>query len=171
MDLTRLMWIKNVNHQDKDKFWAYNDPDAMEIREDKSFKLHWLNSKGNAKGPCKGDLMVLIQRTKISHIVEFLDNPDNSDNSDYENQPDKWYRIVKVVWMPPKGFDWNKLCDQEKIFGFKHIVCDGAAHSLAAKDKMPQFQKHWEPLGSLPAFQKHLSDELAKIAGEPTNPG
>jgi hypothetical protein len=161
MDLSQLNWLKNVKPQSTDHYWAYELP-TMPIQEARIFCLNWrnLDDKQNAESPAKGDLILLLQRARVTHVVEFLDD------EVYKSAQMEWgmHRVVKTIWMPPNGFAWENLPKQEKIFGFEHIVYDGLAHSLASTDKMPQFQKHWQPLGRLPAFQKYLSNELAKIS-------
>jgi hypothetical protein len=161
MDLSQLKWIKNVKHQEKDKNWAYDRAYEMPIPEAKIFRLHWRSyeDKANAQKPCKGNLMLLIQKAKVTHIVEFLDN------KVYVNHQNEWdiYRIVQAVRMPPEGIDWEKLPHQSHVFGFDYLVGDGKAHSLASANKMHQFHQHWDHKGGLSAFQKHLDKILSEI--------
>jgi hypothetical protein len=161
MDLSQLKWIKNVNYQNKNKHWAYNKLDEMSIPEAKIFCLNWQGYKDklNAQQPFKGDLMLLLQRAKVTHVVEFLDD------EVYENDQPEWgiYRIVKALWMPPKNLDWKKFPHQRFVFGFNHLVGDGKAHCLASANKMPQFHQYWDHEGGLSTFQKHLDKILSEI--------
>lgn len=163
MDLSNLKWIKNVKHQDKDKEWAYNEPDAMVIPEARIFRLNWRDPKKdrtNAEKPRKGELMLLLQKVRITHVVEFLDD------QVYENDPDQWgiYRIVKALWMPPQNFDWENLPHQQRFFGFDHVVGDGTAHNLADANKMHQFHQYWDKQGGLEAFQNHVGNLFTEIS-------
>ncbi len=74
MDLSKLKWIKNVKHKGDDKLWAYDKCEKMPIPEAKIFRLNWRDhsNKDNAKKPSKGDLMLLLQKAKVTHLVEFL---------------------------------------------------------------------------------------------------
>ena len=154
MNFTQLKWIKNVKHQGKDKDWAYEQK-YMDIPEAKIFCLNWRSreeGKANAQKPRKGDLMLLLQRAKVTHMVEFLD-----DNV-YALDREPWgiYRVVKALWMPPEK--WENLPHQREFFGFDYIVGDGHAHSLADSNTMPQFHKYWDRRGGLRAFQKYVSN-------------
>ena len=161
MDLTQLKWIKNVKHKGDDRYWAY-EPKYMSIPEAKIFCLNWRShkDKDNAQKPCKGDLMLLLQKAKVTHIVEFLDN------DIYGGDRDEWgiYRIVKALWIPPEKFAWENLPHQREFFGFNYVVGDGHAHSLADSNKMRQFHEHWDLQGGLQAFQNHVHDILRKIS-------
>jgi hypothetical protein len=157
MDLSQLNWLKNVKAQSSERQWAYELND-MSIREAKIFCLNWRSIRDieNAKKPLKGDLMLLLQQAKVTHIVEFLDH------EVYKRGQSYWdlYRVVKAIWMPPDGLDWNHLPHQREIFGFDYVVGNGSAHSLVDKSKMPQFHQHWE----LPTFQNHLVEVLTQIS-------
>lgn len=110
MDLIQLKWIKNVKHQVSDKKWAYkyhNNNENKPILKDENFELNWRSSrdKNNAQKPNKGDLMLLLQRAKVTHVVEFLDD------KVYEYDRNEWsiHRKVKVIWISPKKFLSNSL--------------------------------------------------------------
>ncbi|HEY9802915.1 MAG TPA: hypothetical protein V6D25_21305 [Leptolyngbyaceae cyanobacterium] len=159
MDISQLKWLKNVKTDDG---WAYSDPHEMPIPEAKIFRLHWRNVEGksNAQKPHKGELMLLIQKAKVTHIVEFVDD------KVYEIEDKEWnvYRIVRTVWMPLNNFDWEKLPHQREFFGYDYVVFDGLAHSLSDSHSMWQFHEHWDKQGGLTAFQKHLGDMLTNIS-------
>jgi hypothetical protein len=75
IDLSKFKWTKNVKW---DEDWAYEPhrgrPGSMAIPEARIFCLEWkLNSQENAKKPHKGELILLHQRAKVTHIAEFLD--------------------------------------------------------------------------------------------------
>ncbi|WP_431657890.1 hypothetical protein [Pantanalinema rosaneae] len=162
MDLSKLRWIKNVKHKGDDKLWAYDKLSEMPIPEAKIFRLAWRDSsnKGNAKKPKKGDLMLLLQKAKVTHLVEFLDD------ELYKSDSDEWciYRVVKALWMPPEDFDWDKLRHQRDFFGSDYIVGDGAAHDLAAENQMLQFHQYWDVRGGLVAFQNHVGNLIHEMS-------
>ena len=161
MNISKLKWIKNVKHQDNHQYWAYL-PETMQIVEAKIFCLNWrdIKQKSNAQKPSKGDLMILLQRAKVTHIVEFLDD------EVYDNSLDEWsiYRVVKAVWMPSKGIMWDDdRLHQKEFFGLDYIVGDGHAHSLADNNKMPQFHEYWNQYGGLSGFKNHVLEKITKI--------
>ncbi|MEH2136557.1 hypothetical protein [Nostoc sp.] len=161
MDLSKLSWIKNVKHKDSDKPWAY-ERSVMQIPEARIFCLNWRDPKDktNAEKPLKDDLMLLLQKAKVTHLVEFVDN------KVYGNNSSEWgiYRVVKALWMPPENVDWEKLPHQKDFFGFDYVVGDGAAHNLAEENKMHQFHQYWDKQGGLKAFQKQLENRLTEIS-------
>ena len=157
MDLSQLKWLKNVTHPTKG-CWAYKIND-MQIPEARIFRLDWISQddKANAQKPHKGELIALVQRAKVTHIVEVLDDVV------YENKQDIWniYRVVKVVWMPTANWDWNNLKKNEEIFGTKHLPPSGSVYEL---ENMSWFRTNWENLGGLQGFQQHLSKSLSTIS-------
>lgn len=163
MDLSQLKWLKNVKHQKSDKLWAYNEPEEMQIPEAKIFCLHWRGSsdQADAQKPLKGDLIALVQRAKVSHIVEVLDNGVYK-NAEAEKEWGIYYRVVKAVWMPPEGLDWYGLPRQEVAFGVKDLPPDGHIHEIPT-DGMRESQL-WKNLGGLEDFQKRLSERLTQIS-------
>lgn len=166
MDLSRLKWTKNIKPDRKYADWAYEHERgttiAMELPEARIFGLTWKSIyEENANKPEQGDLILLHQHAKVTHIAEFLDNELYKNTSEPE-----WgiYRVVQAVWIPPLGKDWYTLPHQDVMFGFNVAIYKGLACSLLeTPDKMPKFHEHWSSRGGLEAFQKHLSTELAKI--------
>lgn len=162
MDLSNLKWIKNVKHKGNDKLWAYDKTNDMEIPEARIFRLNWrdLKDKDNAGKPQTGELMLLLQKAKVTHVVKFVDD------QVYGNDSDEWgiHRIVKALWIPPESLNWEQLPHQEKFFGFSYVVADGAAHDLASENKMQQFHQYWDEKGGLEAFQHHVKKILLEIS-------
>lgn len=164
MDLSRLKWTKNIKPYHG---WAYKPERGKEVRipmelpEAKIFGLTWKNIyEENASKPEQGDLILLHQHAKVTHIAEFLDNKLYQNPSEPE-----WgiYRVVQAVWIPPLGKDWATLPHHDVMFGFDVFIMDGLAHNLDAPGKMAKFHEHWSSKGGLEAFQNHLTTELAKI--------
>lgn len=103
--------------------------------------------------------MLLLQKAKVTHLVEFLDD------ELYGETSSEWgiYRVVKALWMPPEDLDWNKLRHQRDFFGFDYVVGDGAAHDLSAENQMQQFHQYWDAKGGLAVFQNHVGDLISEI--------
>lgn len=148
MNLTRLKWTKNVNHQSDDKFWAYQD-----INSDLGvFCLHWKNEqKENAFRPKEGELILLRQRAKVTHIVKLLNNTLYSDCTGTEFNV---CRLVQAIWMA--NF-WNIPPAQDKVFGYSVHLEGGRVMEL---ETLPTFQENWNNRGGLEKFQKHVLKEL-----------
>jgi len=165
MDLSRLKWTKNIKPDEKYADWAYKPergiPLAMEFPEAGIFGLNWKTKyKNNARRPQTGDLILLHQHARVTHIAEFLDNNIHNNIS----EPD-WgiYRIVRAVWIPPSYKNWATLPHQDKMFGFKVSIWNGLARNLDTSGVRSKFHEHWSSKGGLKAFHKHLSRELAII--------
>ncbi len=134
----------------------------MELPEASIFGLTWKNIlENNARQPEQGDLILLHQHAKVTHIAEFLDSQlyNNINVSDWGI-----YRVVRAVWTPPPGKDWATLPHHDEIFGFDVFIMDGSAHNLDEPGKMSKFHQYWNDKGGLVAFQKHLATELDKIS-------
>jgi hypothetical protein len=145
MDLTKLKWTKNVNHSDIN--WAYQDIDF----NSKVFNLHWKSdSLKNAQKPQEGDLIIIRQRTKVTHIVELLNNivyEETSENS--------WiHRLVRAVWMAEF---WTEPPKQDDIFGYKINYRSGKAIYL---ENSKNFNQYWDKKGGTSAFQQHIQEKL-----------
>jgi hypothetical protein len=145
MDLTKLKWTKNVNHSDTK--WAYQDIDL----KSKVFYLHWTsNSCDNARKPQEQDLIVIRQRSKVTHIVEILNNVL------YEEEVEKsWIsRLVRVIWMAEL---WSEPPNQDDLFGYKINFPSGKAIHL---ENSANFNQYWGDKGGIFAFQKHIKKKL-----------
>ncbi len=166
MDLSKLKWTKNIRPDKECANWAFEPKRrtrlAMELPEASIFGLTWKNiHENNARKPEQGDLILLHQHAKVTHIAEFLDSKLYNNIS----EPD-WgiYRVVRALWTPPSGKAWAALPHQDEMFGFDVFIMDGFAHNLDEPGKMPKFHQHWNSKGGLVAFQKHLATELDKIS-------
>ncbi|MBV5262257.1 hypothetical protein FLX56_28145, partial [Synechococcus moorigangaii CMS01] len=126
MDLSQLKWFKNVN---PGSGWAYANPDDMPLPEAKIFRLEWKSDKTDAQKPNKGDLIALVQKAKVTHIVEVLDD------TVYDTRKTEFgiYRVVKAIWMPPQGFDWSQLPHQKELLGPSILAMGGNIHELPTK--------------------------------------
>jgi len=104
MDCSRLEYIKNVNHANDDKTWAY---ESSPIGDD--FPLNFKKSKStsvdtHAFNLPKGSLIILSQKPHgyderyLTHVVELV-NEGSEDKPQWE--PSTWgiFRWVKVHWI------------------------------------------------------------------------
>ena len=145
MDLTKLKWTKNVNHPKKDWAYSYEDIDF----KSKVFYLHWTeDSRSNAEIPKEEDLIIIRQRTNITHIVRVLNNTVYSES---ENLPS---RLVKAVWIAEF---WNEPPEEESIFGYRLDYPSGKVLDL---ETSPKFNEHWNNKGGLSAFKKQVKQKL-----------
>lgn len=167
MDLSRLKWIKVVTPpHDWPYDWALS-PD--EIRDTKNVKkepkLQYIYRQNRltvvplgfktekAADPAVGDLMVLTQHAKVTHIVEFLDDKPSGGR--------EWYhRYVKVVWWQPDMKDWNDLPHRQEVLGCDILILEGSPYQFSA---FKAFQERWDGRGGLDGFSKHLAQQLTEI--------
>lgn len=160
MNLSRLKWIKVVTPpSDYEHRWAYSLKEIEKIEElgDRIIKsshgltIFPLGFKQVIKKKLDaGDLIMLTQHAKITHIVEVLDD------ESYEKE--SWLnRYVKIVWWKPQ-MDWKDLPHRSEILGFDIAVFDGNPHEF---NRFSSFQKKWgDGANSLEAFQENLNNML-----------
>lgn len=145
MNLAKLKWTKNVNHPEK--YWAYSYEDID--FNSKVFYLHWTEYNCSDVGtPQEKDLILIRQRTNITHIVEVLNN---TVYSEPESLPS---RLVRAIWMA--GF-WSNPPEEESIFGYTLNYPSGKVIDL---ETSPKFKEHWNKKGGLSAFQKQVQKTL-----------
>ena len=157
MDYSKVIWLKNVRPDDKS--WAYLSVNDIQMMESRIFQLHWKSKDDSSlKSPQKGDLMVLVQHARVTHIVEVLDNRVYGNNDEWAS-----YRVVQAIWMPPINFDWHSLPHQKEVFGIESLPQDGSAHSLDQADKMYQFNEYWKDKGGVDGFQQNLAKVLSDV--------
>ena len=149
-DSSKLLFIKNV--RDPSGEWAYTLNRIQEIGaviESRVFELFWLSSSKGARSASKGDLMVLNQRAKVTHVVEMLDDEVRETSAGS-------FRWVRIVWMPEQE-DWSLLPHQREILGFEPpTIGGGATYSFAS----PNFGKFHAAWNSLEAFQQTVFQRL-----------
>ncbi|MEO1209017.1 MAG: hypothetical protein AAFX78_05675 [Cyanobacteria bacterium J06638_20] len=159
MELSRLNWIKVITPpQDWPSYWAYNTNEINQMKEEGQevinsngviiFPLGFKHEK--AADPAEGDLILLTQHSKVTHIVEVLDK--------YPAQNGEWFgRFVKILWWKPE-LDWKNLPDRAEILGFNLSIYKGIPYEF---DAFENFNAEWG--GRREAFLKHLATELDKI--------
>ena len=149
MDLTNLKWAKCVTPNNRE--WAYSH---QEIDKNSNiFNLHWkLKYQENAEEAKEKDLIVLIQKGKVTHLVKLLDT--YAKNDDYNN--DEWiYRLVKVIWMADV---WSEPPHQTKVFGCELSLFNGKVKKL--KD-ITALNEKWNLDNGMTNFYKYVEKQLS----------
>jgi uncharacterized caspase-like protein len=141
---SKILFLKNV--RDPNGEWAYTLDRIRDMGgavDSRVFELFWLSTNKGAKSASKGDLMLLNQHARITHVVEMLDDDVRENKAGY-------FRWVRTVWMPDEE-DWSQLPHQRDVIGFEPpTIGGGTAYSLA---NLKKFQAIWN---SLEAFQRHV---------------
>ena len=143
----KILFIKNVKHPNPSE-WAYS-LEGMRQPESRTFELMWRASSHGVNQPKAGDLMILHQRAKVTHVVEFLDDQVRETETGF-------FRWVRAVWVA--ALDWNQLPHQKDVLGFRPRYADGNTHALNSLG-FTTFHKAWN---SLEEFQKHIFDRLTR---------
>ncbi|OKH52854.1 hypothetical protein NIES2101_13480 [Calothrix sp. HK-06] len=167
MNLSSLKWVKVVTPpSDYQSRWAYSPKEIEEIGKENPIinSLHGLTifplgfKSEKASYPDAGDLMLLTQHAKITHIVEIVDSEPYKKGS---HEKGLWFhRYVKIVWWKPEK-NWEELPHREKILEFDISVRDGNPYQLTSFNS---FIKKWgDGDNSLEAFKKHLVSKLVDL--------
>ncbi|HHP7245036.1 MAG TPA: hypothetical protein ACFE0H_10165, partial [Elainellaceae cyanobacterium] len=146
-DPAKILFIKNVKNPEK---WAYS-LDWMQYPKSRIFELWW--PKRRRRGvqlPAKGDLMILSQRARVTHVVEFLDD-------EVREVDHGFFRWVKAVWMAEQD-DWYQLPHQDEVLKFHLILMDGNTHAFQG----PGFRKFHDAWSNLEDFQKYIHSRLTR---------
>jgi hypothetical protein len=153
MELNQLKWTKNVKPQ-KSENWAYP---AEEIHPElRIFPLYWKNSEHrdekNACDPQEGELILLRQWGKVTHIVELVNNRlyFNKLAGDEFNI----YRLVQVIGIVT---NWDKAPNNSEVFDCDiNFPTNGKVIELK---KIQDFKNRWSKEG-LEKFQEHIQKKL-----------
>lgn len=150
MDLSSVNWIK-VIAPDGGIGYAYTRKHLESIGKNvldyngvTVFPLGFRNK--NASSPKLGEAIVLIQKGKLTHIVEVLD--------EVPYQEGEWhFRLVKIIWWQPE-IDWVNLPPQSNFLGFDPSLMDGNPNEVRGNKR---FKEKWNDLEE---FRQHLSKNL-----------
>ena len=151
-DAPNIIYLKNVKAS---KGWAYTLKHIEEIggsADSRVFELFWLASSRGAQAPSAGELIILHQRAKITHIVEILDI------NAHTNEEGTW-RWVRALWMPNPQEDWSQLPHQRDILGFDPPTIVGGATLSFQSENFSSFWKAWE---RIELFQNYFWLKLNK---------
>lgn len=150
MNLNSLKWTKNVNRDDGK--WAYS---PQEINSNLIFCLHWKpQSRNNAQKPQEKDLVILRQKARVTHVVEFL----NNEIYDGDGHNDWIYRLVKVIWIADV---WSEPPLQTKVFGCKLNLQGGDVMELT---NIKAISDTWKDATTID-FHQHIRQELENSLG------
>ncbi len=157
IDLSRLKWTKNVYNPD---VWVYRHDYIHYPYLVPEFKLHWAKGQDeNIRKPQEGDLILLRQRTKVTHLVMTLDDQ-------IDNVPDSTHpliRRVQVLWIAPESLKtqdaqiWDNAPSQNDVFGFELNLHGGKAVEL---DHIEALNETFKDQGGLTAFQERVAQKL-----------
>ena len=144
MDLDHLKWIKYVNDQGNQP-WAYENWKRGDV-----FPLNWkANQIDNAAKVQCGDLMLLLQKGLVTHLVEVTDDkPRKTD--------DEWgvVRQVKVLWVVADFKHKNDIPRQRDLFGYSPSYAGGTVKKVENLEDIPST---WH---SLEIFRRHVAGLL-----------
>lgn len=159
MDLSRLNWIKVVTpSNDWPHHWALSPGEISESKEptiqNNGLTIVPLGFKaGKADVLKSGDLMLLTQHAKITHVVEVLDE------QPYEKGG--WsHRYVKINWWQPDLADWYKLPHREDVLGFDISIYKGIPYKFTSFET---FRERWDSQGGLDGFREYLAKQLELV--------
>ena len=154
MNLKELRWTKNVNATHGE--WVYAHDEVSYPYLVPELCLHWkTTAKENAKKPNPDDLILLRQRTRVTHIVKILDDIVHEDNEDSSFTDFALWRRVQVMWMAPKP--WHEAPHQNNVFGFDVDLQGG---KVIALDNIIALQEHFKDAGGIAAFQERVKQVL-----------
>lgn len=152
MDITKLIWTKNVTplYPAKKNDWAYR-------LEKSTFKLHWRNKdnqdKNNAGKPEEGDIILLRQRGKVTHLVKLRDNDCNLEESELKTEFNI-YRHVEIIWITD---DWDNAPSLDQVFVSKIKFPRGG--KVCRIENLKAYKERWEKQG-LAKFQQQVIEQL-----------
>ncbi|HAA30073.1 MAG TPA: hypothetical protein DCE56_23290 [Cyanobacteria bacterium UBA8553] len=153
MDLKELRWIKNVNNPEGG--WVYEHEIVSYPYLVPEFSLHWkISARENAHKPNPGNLILLCQRMRVTHLVKVLDEYVH-DDSPYPEYP--FYRRVQVMWMASKP--WDAAPHQKDVFGFDFRFRHGKAIDL---ENVTALQEYFGE-GEFAAFRERVKEKLGLL--------
>ena len=160
IDLSRLKWTKNVKNPD---VWVYRHDYIHYPHLVPEFNLHWAKGEdANIRKPQEGDLILLRQRTKITHLVMTLDDQ----IGDVPNPTHPLIRRVQVLWMAneplhtPDSQIWDNAPSQNDVFGF-NVRLEGG--DVVLLENIQALKEAFKDQVGLAAFQKRVAEKLDLI--------
>lgn len=148
-----LRWLKSVNNPEGG--WVYGHDEVIYPYLVPEFSLHWkISAKANAHKPNPGDLILLCQHMRVTHLVKILDKLVH-DDSPYQEYP--FYRRVQVMWMAAKP--WEEAPQQKEVFGFDFRFRGGKAIDLDNVNALQEYFGERE----LTKFQERVQEKLGLL--------
>ncbi len=146
VNLANLKWIKYINPQGNEP-WAYE-----QWQRDRIYNLHWKNDQeNNCRKVNRGDLILLLQNSVVTHLVEIDDDaPHSAGDGEWE----KVLRQVKVRWVADFKHE-DYIPRQRDLFGYSpQGYANGTVKNLENfKDILPIWH-------SLDIFRRHVGGLL-----------
>ena len=156
MKLSSLSWIKVITDEDCNK-WAYTRQRLKELDnciDANEFTIFPLGFKDEtACKPERENLIALIQKGKLTHIVEVLDE-------DPYTTTDWFFRFVRVWWWKPT-LEWEYLPSQSDLLGFDPGIRDGKPHLIV---NLNRYRERWENDGKFEGFKQYLTKNLSQFS-------
>lgn len=161
MDLSRLLWIKNVlPSKSHISLWAYTQE---ELHRQNGVMLHdgrlnfpLMFKRKGAQKPSYGESILLTQHARVTHIVELQDH-------DYFEHQEVYFRWAKIVWIAPgdrNGHDWSEMPHRDDVLKF------GLPNQMKTVpyrlDSFESYRRKWSALGH-DMFVDSLKTQLALI--------
>jgi hypothetical protein len=150
-DLSKLKWIKVISD---DSGWAYTRdrlkvmPQSFDYNDVTVFPLGFRTEK--AAKIESGDQLALIQKGKLTHVVEVMDRQ--------PYQGGGWYhRVCHILWWNPETDDWKNLRPQRELLGFDPTLMDGEIHTI---ETLKKFGERWNDNGHMEGFRAFLEAHL-----------
>lgn len=145
MNIQSLKWTKSVTPQ-RDEPWAYN---SFKIGD--CFDLDWKNGKANASKPQQKDLILLRQKSFVTHLIKVCDDERKERTGKGEFDI---YRNVEVLWV----IDWNNtLAKADEVFGYSEVYYYQGGNVMKLETIT---SLHWKSRGGFAAFQNHVHSQL-----------
>jgi hypothetical protein len=118
--------------------------------------LHWRNKdrkdEKNARNIAEGDMIILRQLGRLTHIVKVLDTKFSYLEPKSETEFNI-YRNVEVIWITDS---WDNPPSVNKFFDAKSLPQGGKAYQIQA---LKAFKQRWGETG-FPEFQNFIQKEL-----------
>jgi transcriptional regulator with XRE-family HTH domain len=158
MDLSRMKWVKVVTPpNDYQSYWAYTPKEITSAINEPVIHQNGLTifplgfKQEKAEDLQSGDLIMLTQHSKVTHIVEILD--------EHPYEKGGWYnRYVKIIWWKPDLDDWGRLPDRTEVLDCDLNIQGGIPYKFTAFKK---FNDRWGD--RLEAFQQHVAQHLVSL--------
>jgi len=97
-----------------------------------------------------GEQLALIQKGKLTHVVEVMDCQ--------PYQGGGWYhRVCSIIWWKPEVDNWQSLRPQREFLGFDPALQDGEPHAI---EDLKRFYERWNENGSMAGFRAFLGARL-----------
>lgn len=161
MNLSRLLWVKNVRpSENHDSHWAYTQEELHRqhgvMLHDGRLRFPLMFKKKGLQNPTCGDSILLTQHARVTHIVEL------QDDQSFKHQ-ELYFRWAKIVWIAPGDRDgnaWSELPHRNDVLKFK---LPNQMQTVPYRlDSFESYRNSWAVLGH-DAFTNFLETQLALI--------